>query len=65
MGSIDVDEQGHPVFGSSAAAEDRRIPLEIVWAALARKYGEEALKRQVKQSAAQKSLRGESLQASE
>jgi hypothetical protein len=34
-GAIDVDEQGHPLYGSPAAAEDRRILLEIVWADLA------------------------------
>jgi hypothetical protein len=48
IGIIDVDEHGHPVYGSSAAAEDGRILLEIVWGALARKYGEEALNRRVK-----------------
>jgi hypothetical protein len=50
IGSIDVDEHGHLVFGSPATAEDRPILLALVWAALARKYGEEALKRRVKHS---------------
>jgi len=49
IGAIDVDEQGHPVYSSLRTAEDRRI-LEVVWAALARKYGEEALNRRVKRS---------------
>jgi hypothetical protein len=48
MGVIDVDENGHPVFDSLATVEDRRILLEIVWAALARKYGDDALNRRVK-----------------
>jgi hypothetical protein len=46
IGSIDVHEHG-PVYGSPGMAEDRRLLLEIVWAALTRKYGEGALNRRV------------------